>query len=773
VYFSTLFNLKLAEKLKNEAGTELLQKTTSFRYDNNGNELRRSVEYIALYSKTNPKAYEAAVYNEDTTEPIHAVVEQTISQYDGFNRLKKTEIIKGGVKTAVEYAYNGDGLRVEKTVRRSDKGNTAETTSYLYDRQHVILETRGSESIRYARGINYIARIDNTDKLSYFMYNGHGDVVQTVSEDGEIENRYDYDIFGNPTLTVESYLNSIRYAGEFYDSETGLYYLRARYYDPYIGRFISEDSYWGEDSNPLSLNLYTYAHNNPIKYIDPAGHSAYEQGKQQVANQVKNESQQSLKNKLNAQRSSYESAVKNNDKEGAALYKGRMDALNDMMSSSGSSSSSGGRSSGSSSSGSGSGSSRSNSSSRSVEDEIRRKAEVQIAAALTGRENAQSLINMIEAQKLSYKTAEAGSRMDEAELYHQRAELLRERLYEVERRNGRDISDIVNARGNDAGTWESYTLAVTYENAAKDGVFDERERVQILNRLIELNMSKATGQNYRVKNSDELNVTKLQIKQNSDATGEWKEIYNSNKIVFASYDRINDGGSGVTQGTGNPAAYIFYALSDSHNLGFEDRAKADAERWKKAMGTDAILIPVTSEKEFAKYWSEMGKNGEKVQYVGLYFHSNPHNLFINTDNDEYITSFESGYARGDSGPEAMTINSLDKKTIENLYLYSCNSGNLSHLDDNLAVSFLKNQDVKNVYAWDGGMKWSRDGQYTRLAYDQEYFDSWLNEGEKRKASGMSRFYNDENGNMKHSVVEPVKKEWQWFRRFNLWETQYK
>ena len=356
--------LKLAEKLKNEAGTELLQKTTSFRYDSNGNEIRRSVEYIALYSKTNPKAYEAAVYNEDTTEPIHAVVEQTISQYDGFNRLKKTEIIKGGVKTAVEYVYNGDGLRVEKTVRRSDKDNTAETTSYLYDRQHVILETRGSKSIRYARGINYIARIDNTDKLSYFMYNGHGDVVQTVSEDGVIENQYDYDIFGNPTLTVESYNCSIRYAGEFYDAETGLYYLRARYYDPYIGRFISEDSYWGEDSNPLSLNLYTYTHNDPIQFIDPSGHSAYDKGQQQVKEQVKNESQQSLKNKLNAQKSSYDSAVSSGNSKEAEIYKGRMDALSSMMSSSGSSSSGSGRSSGGSSSSSGSGSSSSRDSSK-------------------------------------------------------------------------------------------------------------------------------------------------------------------------------------------------------------------------------------------------------------------------------------------------------------------------------------------------------------------------------------------------------------------------
>ncbi|HWR60946.1 MAG TPA: hypothetical protein VN580_05005, partial [Clostridia bacterium] len=88
--------LKLAEKLKDSAGKELMQKTTSFRYDSNGNEDRRSVEYITLYSKENPKAYEAAVYGEDSAEPIHAVVERTVSQYDGFNRL---------VRTAVEYAY--------------------------------------------------------------------------------------------------------------------------------------------------------------------------------------------------------------------------------------------------------------------------------------------------------------------------------------------------------------------------------------------------------------------------------------------------------------------------------------------------------------------------------------------------------------------------------------------------------------------------------------------------------------------------------------------
>ncbi|MNB99464.1 tRNA(Glu)-specific nuclease WapA precursor [compost metagenome] len=57
-----------------------------------------------------------------------------------------------------------------------------------------------------------------------------------------------------------------------YDAETGLYYLRARYYDPSIGRFINEDTYEGQVNNPLSLNLYTYVYNNPLIYNDPTGH---------------------------------------------------------------------------------------------------------------------------------------------------------------------------------------------------------------------------------------------------------------------------------------------------------------------------------------------------------------------------------------------------------------------------------------------------------------------------------------------------------------------
>lgn len=62
------------------------------------------------------------------------------------------------------------------------------------------------------------------------------------------------------------------------ESETGLYYLNARYYDSKIARFLSEDTYRGEPNDPLSLNLYTYALNNPIKYIDPTGHYVLQNG---------------------------------------------------------------------------------------------------------------------------------------------------------------------------------------------------------------------------------------------------------------------------------------------------------------------------------------------------------------------------------------------------------------------------------------------------------------------------------------------------------------
>lgn len=82
---------------------------------------------------------------------------------------------------------------------------------------------------------------------------------------------YEYDAFGVEKNPDPNDTNLFRYCGEYFDKETGTIYLRARYYDPSIGRFITEDSYWGKDNDPLSLNLYTYCYSDPINNIDPTG----------------------------------------------------------------------------------------------------------------------------------------------------------------------------------------------------------------------------------------------------------------------------------------------------------------------------------------------------------------------------------------------------------------------------------------------------------------------------------------------------------------------
>jgi RHS repeat-associated protein len=122
----------------------------------------------------------------------------------------------------------------------------------------------------YINGINLIA-IQGQDTL-YYIYNGHGDVVAIADGEGAITNQYDYDIFGNVILSTEGHRNTRKYAGYYYDEETGHYYLNARYYDPKTARFITEDTYKGRYNDPLSLNLYTYCANNPIMYYDPTGH---------------------------------------------------------------------------------------------------------------------------------------------------------------------------------------------------------------------------------------------------------------------------------------------------------------------------------------------------------------------------------------------------------------------------------------------------------------------------------------------------------------------
>ncbi|CAG7658638.1 RHS repeat-associated core domain-containing protein [Paenibacillus allorhizosphaerae] len=274
VYSNANELLQLVETMQDDAGKKLLEKTTSYLYDDNGNELRQKVSYLRPHTRSMHQVTGGNLYGDEVNDALDALIEKVSNTFDGFNRLKQVEQVKAEERVTVEYVYNGDDLRTKKTIRSSKDDYLPKVSNYLYDQQHVILETNEFDEVvvKYISGINYIARMDRTDKVSYYLFNGHGDVVQTVNETGQVENQYDYDVFGNLTLTIEMYANEIRYSGEFFDEKTGLYYLRARYYNPHIGRFISEDTYEGHAEDPLSLNRYTYCNNEPILHVDPSGH---------------------------------------------------------------------------------------------------------------------------------------------------------------------------------------------------------------------------------------------------------------------------------------------------------------------------------------------------------------------------------------------------------------------------------------------------------------------------------------------------------------------
>ena len=189
--------------------------------------------------------------------------------YDSENHLIA---MNGG---AVIILYDAFGNRVAKTVN-------GVTTRYLVEDDvnptgypQVLDElTNGAVTRTYTYGLQRISQnqiLANTWTPSFYGYDGGGSVRQLTNAAGSVTDTYEYDAWGNALAKTGTTPNVYLYRGEQYDPDLGLYYLRARYFDPASGRFVSRDPEVGSAYDPKSLHKYLYASGDPVNATDPNG----------------------------------------------------------------------------------------------------------------------------------------------------------------------------------------------------------------------------------------------------------------------------------------------------------------------------------------------------------------------------------------------------------------------------------------------------------------------------------------------------------------------
>ena len=177
--------------------------------------------------------------------------------------------------TNLSFTYDSEGIRTSKTV-----GST--TTKYLLNGTQILAQTTNGKTLCffYDQQGNRVGMADSSNKFYYYIYNLQGDVIALAdASTGKLVVTYTYDAWGKLVKLEDSTANSVgtqnpfRYKGYYYDTETSLYYLQTRYYDPDTGRFISADGQLNE--GVLGYNMFAYCENNPVNRADSTGEAWY------------------------------------------------------------------------------------------------------------------------------------------------------------------------------------------------------------------------------------------------------------------------------------------------------------------------------------------------------------------------------------------------------------------------------------------------------------------------------------------------------------------
>ena len=260
--------------------------TFTYQYDTAGNILAKS-EYAFTLKETltEPANVNEYAYKQHGWKDQLLSFNNTACEYDDLGNptaykgrtlkwLGRKLLSYANGNKQVAYTYDVNGVRTSKNA--TDNGKPKVYAQYYYDGNNLIAEKRDGNCIYYLYGVDGIAGFRYNDITYLYRKNIQGDITHIYTADGQLVAQYAYDAFGNTMLLSETdnigSLNPFRYRGYYYDTETKLYYLISRYYDPETGRFISADGIEYLDPETLGgLNLYAYCNNNPVMNVDPTG----------------------------------------------------------------------------------------------------------------------------------------------------------------------------------------------------------------------------------------------------------------------------------------------------------------------------------------------------------------------------------------------------------------------------------------------------------------------------------------------------------------------
>jgi len=236
--------------------------TESYSYDAVGNRLSSAGVPSYSYNSSNELTQNSTgSYTYDANGSTLSDAQGRSYTWDFENRLVQAVNPTAGTTT---FKYDPFGKRIQKS-------GPLGTTNYLYDRSNLVETVNGSggEVAGYTQG----QKLDETlaefqgSTSDYYEKDGLGSVTSLSISTGTLANTYTYDSFGDVTKLTGTLPNPFEYTGREFDQETSVDYYRARYYDPAIGRFLSEDPIGFRGG----IDFYAYVRNNPANLTDPKG----------------------------------------------------------------------------------------------------------------------------------------------------------------------------------------------------------------------------------------------------------------------------------------------------------------------------------------------------------------------------------------------------------------------------------------------------------------------------------------------------------------------